>query len=183
MPWESAGENRDLLLTIVMTANLDEPRGRESPAFTGNSLRVQAAADVDVFVFVPGEAAGCMVFEERSLERLDEPHRDVDQRERQPVNEFDPLDKRTYLEPLSGEQSAATFDRLAAARGCGHTHDRVGLHLRIDGTLGRVFPRVAGRRRRTGCAQGQSLRQPIAPVCGPPHGEQTSGLAVHLDPQ
>ena len=124
-----------------------------------------------------------MLFEERRPEWLDEPHRHVEQRKRQSVDEFDPLGERSHLEPLRGEQAAAAENRLAAALVCGQSLDRVGLHLRINGTLGRVFPRLARRRCRSGRAERQPLREPIAPVRRPSHREQAARLPVHLDPQ
>ena len=144
---------------------------------------MQAAVHVDILVFIPGKAAGDMLLEERSPERLDALELDVDQRQRQSRDEFDALDERAHFAMLAGDQTAATFDRLAPALDCRHPRDRVGLHVRIDGAFAGVFPRLAGWRRRTGRADRQPLRQSVAPVGRPPHGEQATGLTVHLNPQ
>jgi hypothetical protein len=157
VPREPTRENRHAASGLVLATEFDEPGGREASAFGGNRLRVQAAVNVDIVVFVPCEAAGRMVFEERSLRAARELHIDVDQRQWQPGNEFDPLGERTFQSVLPQDQTTATDDVLAPPPGGRHAFDRVSVHLRVDGPFGRVFPGLARRRRRPGGTDRQPL--------------------------
>ena len=117
VPRETAGEDGHAIFPFSVAAEFDEPRGCESSAFGGDCLRMEAAADVDVVVFVPCEAAGRVVFEQRFLRPLRQSHIDVDQRQRQPGDELNPLGERTFQPLLRRDQAPPTDDGLASVLG------------------------------------------------------------------
>ena len=73
-----------------------------------------------VFMLIPCEAAGCVVFEQRSMRNAGKPHVYIDEHQRQPVDELDAWGVCANLVTLCADESAAAHDRFAPTGGGGH---------------------------------------------------------------
>ena len=85
MPRQAAGEDRHpsraaggAAMTHSIAEQFDEMGGLYQGSFCGHRLRMQAAPQFQVFVFIPGKPAGRVGFQQRSCRRLGTLERDVE---------------------------------------------------------------------------------------------------------
>ena len=174
MPRHAAGEDRHRLAVTGAGAGrtkLDEVRCREHLPLRLHRLRVQAAADLEVVVLAPREAARGIALECVPGEGPGDRQLDVDDRERGTGDEGHPLGEPSDLATAPVDQSTRRDEARLTA--CGHALlDSVGVHARVD----RLAVAV-------GAPCRQLLRESVGPVPGATERQDPARVAVERDAQ
>ena len=145
--------------------NFDHVRGRESPPFRDNRLEIQTPEDVGNLIFMPGKPAGRIRLQRRATGLRCQPHFNLENRQREPVGEGDPLHERPDVTGRA-RQPAPALNRLSP------TLDHVGDHPRVLGPLVDILPRLTDGRCRPRGSHREPLGDAIAAVSGEPQRHQ-----------
>ena len=112
VPGQAAGADEDLVAAGTHLTQFEEVRRREPRAFGDDRLGMQAAAEVDVFVFIPRKPAGGIFLEQRpgALE-LRHGELDVEPRDGQAGHQRHPLRETADVAACGVDEPAVAGDR------------------------------------------------------------------------